>query len=228
MKRILSSKRYHYLIRLSIFLVIGALIAGIVGCAAGPREYTLTVSSTGGGEVTSPGEGSFIYYEGEVASLIAVAESGYRFANWAGDVSTIADPNAAATTITMNDDYSIMANFYEIPMTYYTLTLAVNGNGSTSPSAGQHTYAAGTVVSITAAPAAGYRFVNWTGSVGTVAIAATITVTMNADYSIMANFEEGADFPDPNFGATIGLTWNNTTGTTNPLPSDVQGHTPFR
>lgn len=106
----------------SLALVL-ALCAGVVGCtgeyAPGITEYSLTVSSTEGGDVTAPGEGAFTYHEGEVVSLMAVAENGYGFANWAGDVSTIADPNAAATTITMNDDYSVTANFYEIPTTYH-------------------------------------------------------------------------------------------------------------
>jgi len=228
MEIVLSLSRHRYVARVSIFLITVALIAGMVGCGGGGLvEYDLTIASTAGGSVTTPGEGTSTYDEGEVANLIAVAENGYRFANWAGDVSTIADPNAAATTITMNDNYSIMANFYEIPVTYYTLTIAVNGSGSTSPSVGQHTYAAGTVVSITAAPAAGYRFVNWTGSVGTVAlvIAATTTVTMNADYPIMANFEEGGvTSPNPNVGDTI----------RGPIreegyifPSDLQRHTFF-
>jgi hypothetical protein len=211
--------------------VVLALGAGAIGCTGeyGPEMTgcTLTVSTTEGGEVTSPGDGTSTYDAGEVVNLIAVAENGYRFANWAGDVSTVADPEAAATTITMNDNYFITANFYEITGTCCTLTLGVSGNGSTSPSVGQHTYAAGTVVPITAAPAAGYRFISWTGSVGTVAnvIAATTTITMNADYSIMANFEEGVvTFPDPNFGAAL-------TGPINEEgyihPSDLQRHSFF-
>jgi uncharacterized repeat protein (TIGR02543 family) len=103
--------------------VVLTLSAGGIGCTGeyGPEitEYSLTVSTTEGGEVTGPGEGTFAYYAGEVVSLIAEAESGYRFASWTGDVGTIADPNAAVTTITMNDNYSITANFYEIPATYY-------------------------------------------------------------------------------------------------------------
>jgi len=63
MKRILSSKRCDCLIRLSIFLVIAALIAGTVGCAAGPAEYDVTAPSTEGSEVTSPGEETFTYVE---------------------------------------------------------------------------------------------------------------------------------------------------------------------
>jgi hypothetical protein len=127
----------------------------------------------------------------------------------------------------MNDDYSIMGNFYEIPVTYYTLTLAVNGNGSTSPSAGQHTYAAGTVVSVTATPASGCRFVSWTGSVGAIALvsAATTTVTMNADYSITANFEEGVvTFPGPDVGTTLRGAIKEEGYI---FPSDLQRHTFF-
>ena len=213
--------------RISSFLITVGLIAGMVGCVSSPAQYNLTISSTEGGEVTSPGEGTSVYYEGETVSLIAVAGNGYRFANWAGNISTIADPNAAATTITMNNNYSIMANFYQIPVTYYTLTLAVNGSGSTSPSVGQHTYAAGTMVSITATPTGGCRFVAWTGSVGTVAnvIAATTTVTMNADYSIMANFEEGVvTFPNPNVGTAIR---GDIRERGYIFPSDVQDHNPF-
>ena len=37
--------------------------------------------------------------------------SGYQFTKWSGDVDTIADINAASTTITMDNSYSIIANF---------------------------------------------------------------------------------------------------------------------
>jgi uncharacterized repeat protein (TIGR02543 family) len=208
-----------------------ALSVGLIGCAGEEvpqiMEYNLTVSSTEGGEIVTPGQGTFIYDEGTVVPLVVFPHTGYRFVNWTGDADTVADVNSASTTITMNDNYSIMANFYEIPATYYTLTLAANGNGSTSPSVGQHTYAAGTVVSITAASGDGYRFIIWIGSVGTVAnvIAATTTVAMNADYSIMANFEEEVTFPDPDFGSTIRGPISNETGSI--FPSDLQRHNFF-
>jgi hypothetical protein len=75
------------------------------------KQYDLTISSTGGGSVTEPGEDTFTYNEGEVVDLIAEAGEGYLFVEWTGDVGTIADVYAAATNITMNDDYSITANF---------------------------------------------------------------------------------------------------------------------
>ena len=74
-------------------------------------EYDLTISSTEGGSVTTPGEGTFTYDEGTGVNLVAEAEGGYHFNNWIGDVDTIADVNNATTTITMDDNYTITANF---------------------------------------------------------------------------------------------------------------------
>jgi len=74
-------------------------------------QYALTISSTGGGSVVVPGEGIFTYEPGTVVDLVAITATFYNFDRWTGDVGNIADVNAAATTITMNDDYSITANF---------------------------------------------------------------------------------------------------------------------
>ncbi|MGB5924826.1 MAG: hypothetical protein WBH01_01860 [Dehalococcoidia bacterium] len=71
----------------------------------------LITSSTIGGEVTGPGEGTFAYYSGRRLNLIVRPENGYRFVSWTGDVDTIDNVNAAQTAITMNDEYSITANF---------------------------------------------------------------------------------------------------------------------
>jgi len=233
----------------SILLAVTlALGIGLVGCTGEHvpeiTEYTLAVYSTDGGNACVPrldcicGEGTesdaglsvpqdCVCAEGTEVSIEATPEPGHRFVGWTGDVDTIAHVNTARTTIIMNGNYSILANFYEIPVTYHTLTLAVSGSGSTSPSVGQHTYAAGTVVSITATPANGYRFVIWTGSTGAVAnvIAATTTVTMNADYSITANFEEGVvTFPGPDVGTTV----RGAIGEEGYIfPSDLQRHSFF-
>jgi hypothetical protein len=94
---------------ISIFFVVVALAVGVAGCI--PAQHDLTVSSTEGGEVVTPGEGTFACYGGRGVILMAVSHTGYRFVSWTGDVCTIADVNAAATTIHMDCDYSIMANF---------------------------------------------------------------------------------------------------------------------
>lgn len=80
-------------------------------------QYNLTMASTTGGSATAPGEGTFPYDKGTVVNLVASPVSGYRFVKWTGDVGTVADVNAATTTITINGNYAITANFEVIPPT---------------------------------------------------------------------------------------------------------------
>jgi uncharacterized repeat protein (TIGR02543 family) len=176
-----------------IFLTTAALIAGTISCAPAltPAQYNLTISSTERGQVTSPGEGIFTYDAGEVVDLVAEAEEGYSFVNWTGNIGTIANVNAASSTITMNGTYSITANFkgYDLTISSTTEGWLLCGN-VTTPGEGTFTYSSGTVVNLVAQTEEGCQFVGWTGDVGTIADvnAATTTITMNGDYSIRANF----------------------------------------
>jgi hypothetical protein len=155
--------------------------------------HDLTTSSTEGGSVTEPGEDTFTYDDGMVVDLIAEAEEGSWFIEWIGDVNTIADIYATTTTIIMNDDYSITANF----VATYDLTVSSTEGGSlTTPGEGVFTYGELSVISLTAEAEEDYRFVGWTGDIGTVAdvYSASTTITMNGDYSITANFEDISSF----------------------------------
>jgi nitrous oxidase accessory protein NosD len=89
--------------------------------------YTLTISSTAGGSVHTPGEETFTYDAGTEVELVAITEGFYHFDNWTGDVGTIADVNSAATTITMNGDYSITANFSFGPFGWCFIATAAYG-----------------------------------------------------------------------------------------------------
>jgi len=172
--------------RIIIFLITAALIAGMVGCV--PAQYNLTISSTEGGGVTTPGEGTFTYDEGEVVNLMAAEDAGYRFVNWTGDVDDIANVEDATTTITMNDDYSITADF---AVKQYDLTISSTEGGSvTTPGEGTFTYDYGTVVNLVAEAEEGYHFVNWMGDVATIGNvnAAITSITMHGHYSITADF----------------------------------------
>jgi len=177
--------------RISILLIVVALIAGMVGCG-GVVKYDLAISSTAGGSVTTPGEaGPYAYDEGTDVELVAEAEEGYRFVNWTGDVVDIANVEDATTIIIMNDDYSITANFVKQK---YDLTIASTAGGSvTSPGEDTFTYDGGTVVDLVAQPDEGYQFMKWTGNVGAIADvnADSTTITMNGDYSITASFGIG-------------------------------------
>jgi hypothetical protein len=105
-----DSGKHRYVAAVSAFLIAVALIVGTIGCGPVAR-YSLTVSSSEGGKVVSPGEGTFGCSGRRQVTLLVAPGTGYHFVNWTGDVSTIADVNSTATTITMCGDYSIMANF---------------------------------------------------------------------------------------------------------------------
>jgi len=178
------------------FAAIGCLLlAGLtlIGCATEVNQLVaLAVSSTIGGSVTEPGQGTFSYDAGTVVELMAEAQAGYQFVKWAGDVGTVADVNAASTTITMNDDCEILADFEVIPPVRYNLTTSSTADGSvTVPGEGTYPYEEGMVVDLVAEAEEGYQFVTWTGDVGTIedVRAAHTAITMRGSYSIGASFE---------------------------------------
>jgi hypothetical protein len=159
-------------------------------------QYSLIISSTPGGSVTDPGEGRFFCDEAEEVDLVAVPNLHYHFVNWTGEVDTIEDIHDATTTITMNDSYSITANF-ELDPGWYSLTVSSTEGGSvttpgeTQPGGDPFVYEENTMVPIVAEPDEHYHFGNWTGDVGSVGnvTAAETTVTMNASCVITAYFE---------------------------------------
>ncbi len=104
--------------RVTILLITVALVVGMAGCA--PTQYQLTISSTPNGSVITPGEGTFTYNEGKVVRLVARSALGYGFVEWTGDVATINTVNSFSTTITMNGDCSITANFGSLIIQQFT------------------------------------------------------------------------------------------------------------
>jgi len=110
----------HKLVLVGLVTVLLLVTLGTsIGCTTvtPPTQYDLIITSTDGGDVTAPAEGTHTYDEGTVVDLTATPDAGYEFVNWTGDVADIADVNDATTTITMNDDYAITANF-EFDMTF--------------------------------------------------------------------------------------------------------------
>jgi glucuronoarabinoxylan endo-1,4-beta-xylanase len=79
----------------------------------GPKQ-TLSISSTSGGSVTTPGEGDFQYPRDTNATIVATPEQFYHFDVWSGSAVTagkVADPCAASTTVFMDANYTVLANF---------------------------------------------------------------------------------------------------------------------
>ncbi|RQW08826.1 hypothetical protein EH222_05025, partial [candidate division KSB1 bacterium] len=120
------------------------------------------------------------------------AAAGYRFANWTGEVANATSPT---TTVTMNGDKTVTANFIKT----FTLTMAVTpaGSGTTVPAVGAHVYDEGTVVDISATATGDYEFDGWTGEVADAA-SATTTVTMDGDKTVTAKFKSSSILGDVN------------------------------
>jgi len=74
-------------------------------------EYHLTVSATVGGRIIKPKQVMSTYKGEQVVDLEADEDVGWGFVNWTGNVSTVATVNAAVTTIIVDGNYSIRANF---------------------------------------------------------------------------------------------------------------------
>jgi uncharacterized repeat protein (TIGR02543 family) len=148
-----------------------------------PEQYTLTTNTVGQGSITlNPPGGT--YDEGTVVTLTAVPASGWQFDGWSGDLTGTANP----TTITMNADKTVTATFSEVIVPQYTLTVNTVGQGSVALNPPGGTYNEGTVVTLTATPSSGWQFDNWSGDLS--GTQNPITITMNDDKTVTANFSE--------------------------------------
>jgi lysophospholipase L1-like esterase len=138
--------------------------------------YSLTVNYVGQGVVTKLPD-LVAYPFGAIVNLTAQAAGGWTFSSWNGDLAG----STVSQNITMDSNKIVTAIFN--PM--YKLTISAN-YGTTTPSAGEYWYVAGTNVTIVASPpTAGtderFSWLNWTG-IGSSSYSGTnntITVTMN-------------------------------------------------
>ena len=85
------------------------------------------------------------------------------------------------------EDNDITVTVDAPPSETYTLTIEIDGNGSTAPSVGSHTYDDGDVVNIGATGGSGWRFDSWSSNVADPDSSST-TVTMNSNKTVTAYF----------------------------------------
>jgi uncharacterized repeat protein (TIGR02543 family) len=141
-------------------------------------QFALGVNTVGSGSVALDPPGG-LYAPGTVVTLTATADSGGSFLGWSGDLSGTQSP----TTITMDASRSVTASFTQL----FDLTVNTVGSGSVDVAPPGGSYVSGTVVTLTATPAAGFRFAGWSGDLtGTTSPA---TLVMGADRTVTATFE---------------------------------------
>ena len=138
---------------------------------------TLEIESGNGGSVPTPGKGKHTYeYETRVP-VEAFPDTCYCFAGWTGsavDANDVNDPNSARTSVMMNADYTLIANFILDP-NEYVLDISSNnatpnikssekGGSVTEPGEGKKHYPCNKVVRIVAEAKICYEFIGWTGT----------------------------------------------------------------
>ena len=142
--------------------------------------YTIaaTVSPANSGSVNGAGS----YNHGATATLTAIPATGYHFVNWTKGGTPVC--TTATYTFTVTNDSSFVANF---AINTYTIAATVSPENSGSVN-GAGTYNHGETATLTAIPATGYHFVNWTKGGTPVCTTATYTFTVTNDSSFVANF----------------------------------------
>ncbi len=171
--------------------------------------YTLNLTAGQGGQIrvnNEPYTTTFnrAYEENTSVVIEAAANANYIFSRWS-------DGNThAIRVVPMNSDLSLTAEFLPI----YTLTIIAN-NGSVlvqgdAEATANNVYkaVAGTVLTLTAQPAEGYRFVSWSDGVQTISRDITLTSTT----FLVATFEVASTTPQ--YTVTVGITGTGT-GTVN-------------
>ena len=164
--------------------------ADIVVQSGGAQQFTLTAATAGSGSgsisASPPGPS---YAAGTVVTLIATPNAGSTFAGWSGACS-----GTGNCTVTMNANQAVTAAFNLTVTVNPTLTITTSGTGSgtvspspagTSCGSGCLSFAAGTVVSLTASPNTGSTFAGWSGACSGTG---SCTVSMNSNQAVTAAF----------------------------------------
>lgn len=167
---------------------------------ASPFRPILNILYTDGSVTTNPNPTNGAYDFLETVTLTPIPNAGFEFAGWSGDLSG----TTVNEQLLMDSNKAVTATFSPIQR-----TLIVNSNGgtiTTNPNPVNGTYDNGTVVTITANPNTGFMFDSWSGD----AASSTnpLTITMDGDKTITANYLKNRVFVDANAtGANDGTSW---------------------
>ena len=134
--------------------------------------YTLILTCDEGGTVRKSPDQE--YYEvNTVVTIFAQVNEGYDFVQWSdGNTDSL-------RTITMTQNIALHAIFVEEQKEQFTLTLTAGEGGTVTKTPDQPSYAAGSVVTITAQANEGFEFVSW--SDGDKNSVRHITMTQNVE-----------------------------------------------
>ncbi len=164
-------------------------------------QFAVILSSSPSVGGTTTGAGT--YPSGSSVTITSTPNTGYTFVNWTESGTIIS--TSSSFTFPISSHRTIVANFV---INTYTLTATSSpaAGGTITKVADQLRYDHGTNVELTARPATGYNFTNWTEGGTIVSTSAVYQVTMRSNRVLVANYTL------KNYGLT--LTINPTVGGT--------------
>ena len=146
----------------------------------GSFSITVSASPAEAGSVSGGG----VYGFGETCTVIATPNDGYSFVNWTQNGEVVS--TEASLSFFVINDMDLVANFSE--SLYVTVSVNPAEAGTVS---GAGAYGYGTTCTLTATPAEGYFFANWTQDGEVISTASTYSFTVESDMNLVANFLEG-------------------------------------
>ncbi|MBR4487417.1 MAG: hypothetical protein IKO89_02510, partial [Bacteroidales bacterium] len=140
----------------------------------------MVIGFAGGG---GTGYASNEYAPNDEVEITATPNYGYTFADWTVDGTAAGSDNP--TTLIMDDDHTVVANFDPIP---YTVSVS-STPAEYSTVSGDGIYNYGTSCTVTASTTVDcYQFVNWTLNGTVVSTQPNYTFTVTSDCALVAHF----------------------------------------
>ncbi|MDL2240829.1 T9SS type A sorting domain-containing protein, partial [Bacteroidales bacterium OttesenSCG-928-K22] len=143
--------------------------------------YSISLFSNPANAGITAGGGTFNH--GDEATIIASANSNYKFINWTEDGTVISTEKEYKFNVERSRD--ITANFVE--MAYYTITINTDKpDGGTIIGAGSHE--AGSEITLIAVPNTNHTFVGWFENGVKISDQSELTIVVDRDMELLASF----------------------------------------
>ena len=149
---------------------------------ANSSNITTAIEPANSGTVTGAG----IYTIGSNCTLKAAPHTEYSFVNWTKNGSVVSTNSSYSFTVTESAQYTahFVINSYAVNATAFP-----EEGGTVS---GAQAYTHGSTATLTAVPAEGYAFINWTENGTVVSTSPTYQFTVSGDRTLQANFSNNA------------------------------------
>ncbi len=146
-----------------------------------PNTYNINVSANppAGGTVTGGGS----YQQGQQCTVTATENVGYTFLRWTENGNQVS-PNLSYT-FEVTGNRTLVAHFQ---VRSYTIGVSANPSNGGSVTGGG-TYTHGQNCEVTAAPATGYNFIEWTENGNQVSTDLTYSFTVTGNRNLVAQFQ---------------------------------------